>query len=93
MFCPEFVREYGDALGLGKVRRLLVRSRGLGSAGATVAVQMLRKDFAAAAATFVRMPVTWWPILPVFIVRSYRSERRKLRPILPHVPISAIYPG
>ena len=92
VFWPEFVKEYGNALGLGRVQRLMARSRGLGSAGAAVAVQMLRKDFAAAAATFVRMPATWWPILPVFIVRSYRSERRKLAPIVPHVPVSAIYP-
>jgi glycosyltransferase involved in cell wall biosynthesis len=92
VFWPEFVREYGDALGLGSVKRLMARSRGLGSAGAAVAVQMLRKDFATAAAVFVRMPVIWWPILPVFVLRSYRYEKRKIAPLLAHVPADAIYP-
>jgi glycosyltransferase involved in cell wall biosynthesis len=92
VFWPEFVREYGNALGLGSVKRLMARSRGLGSAGAAIAVQMLRKDFATAAGIFVRMPVTWWPILPVFVLRSYRNEKRKIAPLRNHVPVSAIYP-
>jgi glycosyltransferase involved in cell wall biosynthesis len=92
VFWPEFVREYGDALGLGRMNRLIARSRGLGAAGAAVAVQMLRKDFATAAAVFVRMPVIWWPILPVFVLRSYRYEKRKIAPLRAHVPVNAIYP-
>jgi glycosyltransferase involved in cell wall biosynthesis len=92
VFWPEFVREYGDTLGLGRMNRLIARSRGLGAAGAAVAVQMLRKDFATAAAVFVRMPVIWWPILPVFVLRSYRYEKRKIAPLRAHVPVNAIYP-
>jgi glycosyltransferase involved in cell wall biosynthesis len=92
VFWHEFVREYGDALGLGRVKRLKVRCRGLGSAGAAVAVQMLRRDFATAVEIFVRMPVAWWPILPVFVLRSYRKERQKVAPLLPNVSLDRVYP-
>ena len=89
----EFVRVYGDALGLGRVDRLVIRCRGLGSAGAAVAVQMLRKDFATAAKVFVRMPASWWLVLPVFVLRSYRNEKRKIALLLANVPVDRIYPN
>jgi glycosyltransferase involved in cell wall biosynthesis len=92
VFWREFVKEYGKELGLGMVGRQSARYRGLGSAGAAIAVQVLRKDYATAAKVFVRMPATWWPILPVFVVRSYRNEKRKISPMLANVSITSIYP-
>jgi glycosyltransferase involved in cell wall biosynthesis len=93
LFWREFVGKYGDTLGLGRWSRLLLRSRWLGWAGLAVAVPILRGDLPKAAAVFVRTPIAGWPLLPAFVVRSYRYEKRRIATLVGHVPVSEIYPA
>jgi glycosyltransferase involved in cell wall biosynthesis len=92
LFWHEFVRKYGDTLGLGLWSRFLLRSRWLGWAGLAVAVPILRGDLPNAAAVFVRTPIAGWPLLPAFVARSYRYEKRRIATLIGHVPVSEIYP-
>ena len=93
IFWPRFVHQYGTSLGLGVWSRIAVRNRWLSTAGTAVALQLLRRDYWCAASTFLALPVACWPCLPAFIARSYRYEKRKIKSVAAHVPVSAIYPG
>jgi hypothetical protein len=93
VFWSVFVQRNGDRLGLMPWSRLLVRNRWLGTAGSTVALQLLRRDYKSAAMAFLALPVVYWPLILAFIVRSYRYERQKIRPIVSHVPLNVLYPG
>ena len=93
IFWPQFVQQHGTNLGLGAWSRFLLRNRWLGTAGAAVALKLLCGDSAGATKTFFAMPPTCWPYLPVFIIRSYLFEQRKIESLAAHVPPSVIYPG
>lgn len=93
IFLPEFVRGNGNRLGLTIWSRWLVRNRWLGTAGTAVAVELLRQDYGRAAMTFFALPIAYWPLIPVFIVRSYRYESQKVKSLASDVPMNVLYPG
>jgi len=93
IFLPEFVRENGNRLGLTIWSRWSVRNRWLGTAGTAVAVELLRQDYGRAAMTFFALPIVYWPLIPVFIVRSYRYESQKVKSLASDVPMNVLYPG
>jgi hypothetical protein len=93
LFWSKFVQRNGERLGLMMWARLLVRNRWLGTAGTAVALQLLRRDYRGAAATFFALPAAYWPLIPAFIVRSYRYESKKVRWVASHVPMNVLYPG
>jgi hypothetical protein len=93
LFWSEFVLKNGDKLDLTMCSRLLVRNRWLGTAGAAVALQLLRRDYRGAARIFFALPAAYWSLIPVFIVRSYRYESKKVKWVASHVPTSLLYPG
>jgi glycosyltransferase involved in cell wall biosynthesis len=92
LFWGEFVSQYSDELNLDwrLRRRLLLKCFGV--AGASVALPLIRKNFAEAVRIFGSMPAAWWPILPAFIARSYVFERRRTACLRSHVPVEMIYP-
>jgi glycosyltransferase involved in cell wall biosynthesis len=93
LFWSEFVQKNGHRLDLMKWSQLLVRNRWLGTAGTAVALQLLRRDYSGAAATFFALPAAYWPLIPAFIVRSYHHEKQKVKSVVSHVPMNLLYPG
>jgi glycosyltransferase involved in cell wall biosynthesis len=91
-FWPEFVRDCGDSLRLDRWERLMAKLRPLGTAGSAVAIEVLCGNPKGAVTTFAKTPLAWWPALPAFILRSYRSEKRKVASLLGRVPVREIYP-
>ena len=92
-FWREFLREAAPVLGLGWQASALARLRGVSTAGAYLAIELFKRDLAGAARLARVLPLTWWPILPLFAVRSLIAERRRIRPYRHAVPLSLIYPG
>jgi glycosyltransferase involved in cell wall biosynthesis len=93
LFWSDFVRTNGNRLGLTMWARWLVRNRWLGTAGSAVALQLLRRDYSCAAATFFALPAPYWPLMLAFIVRSYRYESQKISSMDSRVPVNAMFPG
>jgi glycosyltransferase involved in cell wall biosynthesis len=92
LFFAEFAAQYGDQLQLNWMIRKRLQLRFLGSAGAAVAVKALRNEFGSSIRLFLTMPVGWWPLLPAFALRSYLTEKRRIRSIADHVPATMIFP-
>jgi glycosyltransferase involved in cell wall biosynthesis len=92
LFWPEFVRDSGEALGLNPLEKVMARLRPLGTAGSTLAVEVLRGNTSGAVGAFSKTPISWWPVLPVFVIRSYRREKRKITALSQHVSVRELYP-
>jgi glycosyltransferase involved in cell wall biosynthesis len=92
LFYAEFVSQHGNQLQLSWMVRKRLQTKFLGSAGAAVAAKALRHEFGAAAGLLFRLPIRWWPVLPAFALRSYFTEKRKIRSIADHVPATLIFP-
>lgn len=91
-FWPEFVREHGAALGLGWSAGAAARLKAVSVAAAHVAIELIRRQPLEALAMLRRLPRHYLPLMPVFVVRSLRAERAKLKRLRPSVPINMIYP-
>jgi glycosyltransferase involved in cell wall biosynthesis len=91
-FWPEFVREYGDRLELPWSSRAAGALKGLGMAGMLVGLELIKRRPRGALRVASGLPRHWLPALPLFVARSIRAERAKLRSLLPHVPLGLIYP-
>jgi glycosyltransferase involved in cell wall biosynthesis len=92
LYWREFVRDSQNVLKLGCVETLMARLKPLGTAGSVLAVEILRGNPGKAAGVFYNTPVSWWLLLPAFVVRSYRREQLKIGTIGEHVPVNEIYP-
>jgi glycosyltransferase involved in cell wall biosynthesis len=92
LFWREFIRDCGNTLELDRRERLMAKLRPLGSAGAALAVEMMCGNARGAVAVFTKTPMAWWPILPAFILRSYRHEKRRIAALVDRVPLHEIYP-
>lgn len=92
IFYREFESRFGRQLGLSSADRVKIRSRGAAMAGSAIAVQLLKGNFWRAAQVATRMPVAWWPGLPLFVLRSLLRESRRLASLRAHVPPSLLYP-
>jgi glycosyltransferase involved in cell wall biosynthesis len=92
LYWREFVRDSANILRLSRGEKLLARLRPLGTAGSAVAVEVLRGNPGAAVNVFSKTPISWWFILPAFVIRSYRHEKRKIVALSHHVPVREIYP-
>jgi hypothetical protein len=92
-FWPDFAQENGESLGLGMWFQSMLRDRWLGTAGTAVALQLIRRDIKAAAATLLAQTVAYWPCVLLLILRSDWYVHRRVEPLVVHVPASAIYPS
>ena len=92
-FMPGFVAQHGEALGMSRKARWRVRLIPVALAARALAVQLVRGKWGSAARLALRMPVHYWPLLPVFTARAWLLERRQVRRLAPHVPLDLLYPG
>ena len=92
VFWPEFVHQHRAELDLGWSAQGLASLKALSVAGAHVAIELIRREPASALDMVRRLPVHYWPLLPVFVARGLRAERAKLKTLLPQVPLDLIYP-
>ncbi len=92
-FWRQFARENRARLDLGWSDIAKANLKPLGTAGAHIAIELILGRPAAAIAMARRLPAGWLPLLPLFVARSARAERRKIRELVRHVPIELIYPG
>lgn len=92
LFWSEFVARHGHELDLDRVARTMLRMKPLAVAASAIAIELLRRKPHDAARILLRIPTTWWPLLPLFITRSLRRERHKLERLRGAVPIEMIYP-
>jgi glycosyltransferase involved in cell wall biosynthesis len=92
VFWREFLQNSGAALGLSPLEKLLTRLRPLGTAGSALAVEVLRGNTSGAVSAFSKTPISWWFVLPAFVIRGYRRERQKITALSHHVPIRQLYP-
>ncbi len=91
-FWPKYVEQYGDVLRLTDSERFRTRLKPLAAAGTITAIQLIKGNINAAARIMFRLPPLWWPLMPIFALRTYRNERRKIAALRDKVPIDAIYP-
>lgn len=92
-FWPEFMAAHARELGLGLADRIRVRLKPISSAGAYMAMELLKKRPLGALRLMRYVPVWWWPLLPLAVMRSYRFEQARLAELQGKVPMSAIFPG
>lgn len=92
VFWSEFIKEYGSQLKLDARARLKSNLKPLAAAGTSIATEVILGDVKRALNIFFEMPAAWWPVLPAFVARSLRNERRRILPFRPHVPVRMIYP-
>ena len=92
-FWSAFLAEAGPLLDLGWDARAKARLRGISTAGAYVGIELFKGDLGKAASLARALPKRWWPVLPLFVVRSLLAERRRIKPYRHAGPLSMIYPG
>jgi glycosyltransferase involved in cell wall biosynthesis len=93
LFWREFLEEFGADLRLPKATLLRTRLKGMGVAGTTIAIELLKKNATGAVSVAANVPAHWLPLLPLFVVKSFLSERRRIATLKKYVPVQLIYPG
>lgn len=92
-FWPGYLDEHGAALGLGRAARLRVGMKPVAAVGPVIAGELLKRNWGGSLRLALRTPKRWWPIVPLAVARSYRSERGRSRRIAAHVPYDVLYPA
>ena len=92
-FLPAYADRNGHLLGMSMKARVRVRlipaalaARGL--AGDWIAGRRLR-----ALRTFLKIPMVYWPVLPLLVVRAIGGERARMGALADHVPAELLYPA
>ncbi|HKQ05056.1 MAG TPA: glycosyltransferase family A protein [Blastocatellia bacterium] len=93
LFYKEFLKGDAVRLELGPAALFKARLKPLSVAASTVMIELLKKRFANALRVIMRLPVWWWPALPVLIARNLKKESPKIEALRHRVPTSLIYPG
>jgi glycosyltransferase involved in cell wall biosynthesis len=93
LFWKEFLAENGNTLGLSWRTRARTRLKGLGTAGSNIALEILKGNFKSSFRLWFKLPVYWWPLVPLFTARSLRNEKKKFATLSTQVPSSMLYPG
>jgi glycosyltransferase involved in cell wall biosynthesis len=92
-FLGGFVKRHGAALGMGRRARLRVRLMPLAFGARAIAVQLRAGRWRIARGMAGRLPVHYWPWLPVLVLRALRNERRITRENARSVPLEWLYPA
>lgn len=74
IFLEEFLPRYGDAVGIDAKTRLRARLRPLSNASLILGRLAVAGNWKGFAEVLSNVPKTWWPLLPVAIVRKRRQE-------------------
>ncbi len=92
-FLPRFVASHGDQLGMDRKARLRLKLIPAALAARAVASDICAGRPGRAMQQVPRIPLRYWPLLPPLVMRTVRSERRRLRELAGHVPRDLLYPG
>lgn len=91
IFIPEFIRDYGRELRLSRSAMIRLRMRPVNAACTNIADALIRARLRVAAKIVAKIPVTWWPLLPLLVARRVLLERKKSKQ-LAGVPFELIHP-
>ena len=92
-FLPDFARRHGDDLGMSTKARLRVRLIPAAFGARAVAGDWIAGRRRRALQTFFKIPVIYWPLMPLLVVRAVRLDRARLGALAAHVPIEMLYPA
>lgn len=92
-FLPDFARRHEDDLGMSAKARLRVRLIPAAFGAKAVAGDWIAGRRRRALHTFFKLPPTYWPLLPLLVVRAVRLERVRLGALAAHVPPELLYPA
>lgn len=92
IFYRETLRAIMPQLNLSGRERLRVKLRPLGAGATIIAIEILKRNFVNAFDILTQMPLRWWGLLALLIVRSLMRERSRTREIRKHVSVYMLYP-
>lgn len=92
VFYDGFLRRWEKDLKFNKKEKIKLKTKFLAVAGSYVATKLIKHNFKSALNLVVAMPKRWLPLLPVFVVRSYFKEKKKIALLVDRVPVSLLYP-
>jgi glycosyltransferase involved in cell wall biosynthesis len=92
-YLPAFIARHGADLGIGAKARLRLWLMPAALGARAVAGELVAERHGRALATAGKVPLAYWPVLPLLVLRAWRQERAKLARFAPHVPRELLYPG
>ncbi len=92
-FLPDFVARHGQDLGIGIKARLRLWLIPAALGARAVAGDLVAGRTGRAMATAVKIPLIYWPVLPMLVLRAWQQERAKLARFAPYVPREMLYPA
>jgi len=92
-YLPTFVARYGTELGITTKARLRLRLMPAALGARAVAGDLVAGRPGRALATAGKVPLAYWPLLPVLVLRAWQQERRKLARLAQLVPRALLYPA
>lgn len=92
-YLPMFVDRHGGDLDIGFKARTRLRLMPAALGARAIAGDLVAGRPGRALATFGKVPLVYWPALPVLVLRAWQIERAKLARFAPHVPRELLYPA
>jgi glycosyltransferase involved in cell wall biosynthesis len=92
-YLPAFIARYGAELGITTRARLRLRLMPAAFGARAVAGDLVAGRPGRALATAGKVPLAYWPVLPVLVLRAWQQERGKLARLAQHVPRALLYPA
>ncbi|MBA4160958.1 MAG: hypothetical protein C0515_02490 [Novosphingobium sp.] len=92
-YLPGFIARHGADLGMTAKARLRLRLVPAALGARAVAGELVAGRHGRALATAGKVPLAYWPVLPLLVLRAWRQERAKLAHFAPHVPREMLYPA
>ena len=88
-FMAEFQAEFGQLLDLPALRMALIAP---GLAGRALHAELRAGRLRGSLGLLGRMPLRWWPALPLLTLRAWWQDRRRLVELRGQVPMRLLYP-
>ena len=92
-FLPDFVERHGADLGITARARMRLKLMPAALGARAVSSELSAGRYGRALATAWRVPVIYWPVLPVLVARAWRHDRARLAELARHVPREVLYPA
>jgi glycosyltransferase involved in cell wall biosynthesis len=91
-FWPSFIRANRKELKLNASALLKAGVKPLTAAGTAVAVELLKRRYGIAASMILQLPPSWWPLMPLFVIRSWRRHKAQMASWNHVVPVDVLFP-
>jgi len=92
-YLPAFIARHEAQLGIAAKARLRLRLIPAAFGARAVAANLVAGRPGRAIATGGKIPMVYWPVLPVLVLRAWQQERSKLARLARHVPRELLYPA